>query len=150
MAFVRLALTSKHFLIATAFVFLIALPGCGRLVNKPKGKVIGKVTYKGEPVPSGTVTFYGPDNDASSAPIGQDGSYQASAVPVGDVAVTVTTPQPGPTPQQAAKNPILVRKNYKGTTEKSVTIPTKYGRPGSSGLRLTVSEGSQPYDIALK
>jgi len=129
-------------------LFLLPITGCGG-GNKHRGKVSGKVTYKGEPVSAGTVTFFGPNNEAASAPIGKDGTYQASAVPVGDVSVTVSTPPAGPSPAQAGKNPLMEKKKFHGTTEKSVTLPNKYAKAGTSGLRLTVSEGSQPFDIPL-
>src|SRR5262245_53660063 len=82
------------------FVVLLALAlsGC----SSRKGKVTGKVSYKGEAVPSGTVMFYGKGDAVSSAPIGPDGTYQATEVPLGEVKVAVTTPPP-PDPHAAEK-----------------------------------------------
>jgi hypothetical protein len=131
-------------------LFGLALLGCSR----PKGTVSGTVTYKGEPVPAGMVAFFGPGDQVASAPLRPDGTYEASGVPLGEVKVTVTTPPPGPSAEQLAKNPMVQERNKDGNVirpaEKTVTVPAKYSRPGTSGLGLTVTEGSQPYDIPLK
>ena len=37
-----------------------------------------------------------------------------------------------------------------GKGEKTISLPSKYALPRSSDLSLTVSEGSQAYDIPLK
>jgi hypothetical protein len=129
---------------------VLALSGCRR----PKGTVSGTVTYKGEPVPSGTVAFFGPGDQVASVALRPDGTYEASGVPLGEVKVTVTTPPPPPSEEQLAKNP-MVQERRKGRNislpvEKTVTVPAKYSRPATSGLSLTVTEGSQPYDIPLK
>jgi len=133
----------------TAVLLFLLLPACGKVAKNPTGEVSGKVTYKGAPLPCGTVTFFGADNESTSAPIGSDGSYSASAVPLGNVSITVATPPPGVPPERAAKNPQMVRKGFKGSTEKTVAIPLKYSRLGGSGLSFTVKEGSQTYNIPL-
>jgi hypothetical protein len=138
--------------VQAAFValFALVLSGC----SQPKAMVTGKVTYRGEPVPSGTVAFFGPGDQVASAPLRPDGSYAASGVPRGLVKVTVTTPPPGPSPEQLANNPMVQERrrgrNVAPVVEKTVSIPTKYSLPGTSGLSLTVTEGSQPFDIVLK
>jgi hypothetical protein len=132
-------------------LFLLALAGCSR--NGPSGVVTGKVSYKGETLTAGIVAFNLPGGqEGKSAPISADGTYKAEGVPLGQVVVTVTTPtaQP-PTAEQAAKNPFLKKKGYvpkQGV--KVVSIPPKYSKPALSDLRLTVHEGTQPFDIDLK
>jgi len=69
------------------FGVTLALSGCG----KSTGSVSGKVTYKGEPLPSGTVTFV-TDAGVVSSPIAVDGTYSIPKAPLGTVAITVTTP----------------------------------------------------------
>jgi len=133
-----------------AFLALLvfALAGCSR----PKGTVTGKVSYNGEAVPSGTVAFYGKDDEVSSAPIGPDGTYEATKVPLGEVKVTVTTPPP-PDPNAAERlknNPMVIERGIVIKQEKVVSVPRKYNLPGTSGISLTVTQGSQPFDIALK
>jgi hypothetical protein len=140
--------TFPRWLMQAVFLALLALAlsGC----RQPTGKVTGKVSYKGEPVSAGTVAFFGPGDKVASAALQPDGFYEASAVPVGLVKVSVTTPVPGPTKEQAANNPMMKRRGFVPSDEKIVSIPPKYNLPGTSGLSLTVTEGSHPFDIELK
>src|SRR4051794_24312667 len=136
-------------LVPAVFLVLLALAlvGCSR-----KAKVTGKVSYKGETVPAGTVAFYGKGDAVSSAPIRPDGTYEATGVPLGEVKVTVSTPPP-PDPHAAEKmkkNPLVVQKNVVIKEQKIVSVPRKYNLPGTSGIGLTVTGGSQPFDIPLK
>jgi hypothetical protein len=134
---------------ALLFLLFATLEGCGG--SKSGGTINGKVSYKGESVGAGTVTFFGSTADqVASASIAKDGTYTASGVPVGKVTVTVTTPPPGPTEEQIKKNGFLKRKNIKASTDKVVSVPAKFANAATSHLSLTVSEGSQPYDIELK
>jgi hypothetical protein len=139
----------RRFVPAVLLVLLaLALSGCG----SRKGKVTGKVSYKGEAVPSGTVAFYGKSDAVSSTSIRPDGTYEAAEVPLGEVKVTVTTPPPSD-PQaveKMKKMPMVIAKNVVPKVEKVVSVPRKYNLPGTSGLSLTVTGGSQPFDIALK
>src|SRR5262249_35760 len=133
---------------ALLVLFVLAFSGCSR----PKGTVTGKVSYNGEAVPSGTVAFYGKDDEVSSAPIGPDGTYEATKVPLGEVKVTVTTPPP-PDPSAAErlkKNPMVIERGITIKQGKVVSVPRKYNLPGTSGISLTVTQGSQPFDITLK
>ncbi|HMC65045.1 MAG TPA: hypothetical protein VKI65_08895 [Gemmataceae bacterium] len=78
-------------------VFVLAgaagLVGCGG----PEAMVAGKVTYKGEPLPSGTVTFIRDGANPASGQIKADGTYVVEYAPVGDCTITVIT-------QTAAQN----------------------------------------------
>ena len=148
MAMLHGAFTRRFFPAVVLALLALAFSGCGQR----KGKVTGKVSYKGEAVPSGTVAFYGKGDAVSSAPIGPDGTYQATEVPLGEVKITVTTPPP-PDPHAAEKlkkNPMVVQKNIVIKQEKVVSVPRKYNLPGTSGISLTVTGGSQPFDITLK
>jgi hypothetical protein len=77
----------RHIFCAPLVCILFA--GCGGVKY---GKVSGKVTSKGSPLPGGVVTFW--PQDAGGGPggsvIAEDGSYSAS-VPVGEASVTVET-----------------------------------------------------------
>jgi hypothetical protein len=119
--------------------------GCGA----SGGIVTGKVRYKDELVTAGSVTFYGPNEQTAIAPINSDGSYKATKVPLGAVKVAVTTPPPVSAAKQ--KRAREMRKGQGDPSgEKTVSIPSKYGDPEKSGLGLTVTSGSQPFDIDLK
>ena len=141
--------TQARWLLRAALLVLLvmALAGCGR----PKGTVTGKVSYNGEVVPSGTVVFYGKGDESSQAPIGPDGTYEATKVPLGEVKVTVTTPPP-PDPsavEKAKNNPMIKERGVTIKQDKVVTVPRKYNQPGTSGIILTVTQGSQSFDITL-
>ncbi|HLJ97017.1 MAG TPA: hypothetical protein VKU02_27885 [Gemmataceae bacterium] len=133
-------------------VLLPSLLGCGGGV-RATATVTGTVSYQGKPVPTGTVKFYGPDNQVASASIGEDGSYEATNVPLGSVKVAVSTPPPPPPDVvKAAKEGKrrFGKGNVLSAPTHTVSIPPKYSDPAKSGLGLTVIEGSQPYVIDLK
>ena len=127
-----------------------AISGCSH--GPPAGTVTGTVRYKGEIVPAGKVTFFGPSNQAASAPINPDGTYTPTDVPLGSVKVIVNTPRPAAEMKKAAKQ--MKKRFGKGIeypeSVDSVSVPDKYGDPAKSPLGLTVKEGSQPYDIEMK
>jgi hypothetical protein len=69
---------------AAAFLVFV---GCGDSSTAP---VIGKVTYKGQPVTSGTIMFYPAGGRATAGAISEDGSYELSeSALVGSHAVTI-------------------------------------------------------------
>jgi hypothetical protein len=122
----------------------LAVLGCGRST----ATVSGHVRYQGSPLPAGTVTFYGPNYQLSQASIQTDGSYTATKVPLGAVKVAVTTPQPMSKNVEKA-----LQKWKKGWVPPDVntgSLPSKYHDPERSGLELTVTGGSQPFEIELK
>jgi hypothetical protein len=95
------------------------------------------------------VTFYGPDNQIAHAFIRDDGSYTATNVPLGAVKVAVTTPLPRP---KKGERPLQNWKQEQGVSQEGNTgsLPSKYRDPEQSGLELTVTSGSQPFEIELK
>lgn len=107
------------------------------------GTVSGQVTYQGKPLPVGTVVFFGSGEGSPQATaIIADGKYQATDVPLGAVDITVSTPEPRTTPDPLAPA---------GTPQVEVIpIPKKYENKSASGLKLTVTGGSQTYDITLE
>jgi hypothetical protein len=65
------------------------LAGCGE--NRPKTAVVqGTVTYKGKPVPNGSVNFVPAEGPAATGEIGPDGSYRLTTFRKGDGAVLGT------------------------------------------------------------
>jgi hypothetical protein len=70
---------------AAVLVLFLAL-GCGD--HRPKTAVVrGTVTYKGKPVPNGTVNFVSASGPAATGEIGPDGSYRLTTFRKGDGAV---------------------------------------------------------------
>jgi hypothetical protein len=130
------------------FVFAMAtvLSGCGGS-NANVGAVSGKVTYRGQPVTEGTVSFMNAEaGTGAEAKLGQDGTYQVETpeggLPVGTYAVSISPPiyldsSDPKTP------PVMVEK-------KVANIPEKYRSHYSSGLTAMVKEGSNEVNFEMK
>jgi hypothetical protein len=108
--------------------------------------VTGKVTYKGQPVPKGTITFVTLDKNGRNATgaIQPDGSYKLQTEDPGDGAqlgeynVTVS----------ARDDEILDYTPPKPIPPKRL-VPEKYERPQTSGLTKKVERGKNNIDIPL-
>jgi hypothetical protein len=101
------------------------------------GTVVGKVTYRGKPLPGGTITFVTAKGKALSGRLDTEGAYEVKNIPVGEVRVLVTTVPVKPTPKDA-KQPA-----------KYVQIPKKYADPKTTPLRVQVKQGEQTANIQL-
>jgi hypothetical protein len=150
----------SQFTTALGFVVAATLSVCvGCDSGPPIAPVVGTVTYKGQPVPEGTVTFY-PQAGGRPA-VGQiqsDGSYNLAYLKPGDGAVLgaykvaiesrrVTNVAPGPksfTEELAAEGappPPPVKVEW--------LVPEKYSSAESSGLTATVEDKSNVIDFKL-
>lgn len=140
-------------------VGLSLIAGCGDSKGSrgPTGKVSGKVTFDGKPLPSGcTIVFTHQDKAvAITAPIGSDGSYSLPNALVGTHKVSFMVPveaaaaaPPDPSNPEAYKAFMLGQ--AKAPTEDKPPIPKRYCSPDQSGLTFTVQEGENKYDIDLK
>jgi hypothetical protein len=125
---------------------MLLVLGCGG-----RGDVSGKVTYKGKPVPFGTVLFEGSDGNLSQGNIRADGSYSVSPpVATGEAKVAVNSPNP--------KSSDLIPINRDGAPPLKpppdipgwFPIPKEYGTPSTSGLTYTIKRGPNTIDIELK
>ena len=119
-----------------ALVFFF-LAGCGDL--KSRAPVTGKVTIEGKaPGMTGVIiSFIGSDNQAVTAEVGSDGSFQASGVLVGEnkvslnytgtVAPSTTTPPDGKlSPEQfKAIKDKAEEERTKGVKEKVNPVPAR-------------------------
>jgi hypothetical protein len=146
----------------------LALSGCSK--GSGKATVSGSIKYKGEPLPSGRVAFYGANNALATGII-EDGNYTVNDVPVGEarIAVFVTDPQEkakpsagpgvpagaadamGKGPPGAAEHapPMSGGAKSGGSSKSAVPIPAKYNSPDTSGLTYTVTKGKQNHPIDL-
>lgn len=117
--------------------------GCGS--GKGSAKVSGTVTYRNNPLPSGTVTFFDAKKEIVGSASIQNGSYAMESVPPGKVMVSVTTPPAvKPNPRRSSKDapgdpPLPV-----------VPIPPQYGDAEKSGLSYEVKTGSQDFPIEIR
>jgi hypothetical protein len=131
----------------TAYLLLTALAACGCQSRPAEGQVKGRVTYQGQPLPSGDVMFLAADGSKVSAGISSEGEYRIAKIPAGLARIGVVShprvpkglQQPShPNPQAAAAPP-----------EKPVTIPMHYNKPETSGLTCDVRNGENTHDIEL-
>ena len=83
---------SLYFVLLLGGLLMVVI-GCGP-DYKARAIVKGKVTSGKQALTTGTVTFYGPHEIISSAPINEDGTYEMNDAPIGDCKVTVKVSAP--------------------------------------------------------
>jgi hypothetical protein len=109
-------------------------------------RVSGTVTYKGKPVPKGTITFVAQSEGGRNATgeLGPNGSYTLQTSQPGDGALLgeykVTV--------YAHDEPVL---DYIPTkpVKPQPLAPEKYEKPGTTDLKATVKSGSNKIDFDL-
>ena len=122
-------------------LLLVALVvGCGD-AGPPLAEVSGIVTYDGQPLPTGTITFVpqGADLPYAYATIQGDGTYYAetpeygNGVPVGNHKVMISAMK-----DMGPEAPV------------ELLIPSKYSSDQSSGLTANVVEGENTINFPLE
>ena len=114
--------------------------------NPAGGTITGKVTYKGQPVPKGTITFVAAAKDGRNATgaIDPNGNYRlqtenpGDGALIGDYKVTI----------YAHDEPVLDYIPRKPVKPKLLT-PTKYEKVETSDLKGTVEGGPNNFDFNL-
>ena len=172
----RLQVRSVRLVLSFACILLLSglITGCGRSM----GSVTGKVTYKDKSLKGGTIGFIATDGQPSAtATINEDGTYEIPQVQAGNYQVTVDTqnlkpqqsnqpkgpgfkgPDPktmGPPPGavlpegSTQMTPLEAEATQKANLKRFTAIPADYADPAKSGLTITVTGGSQVYNIELK
>src|SRR5216683_2029283 len=147
---------TRTLLVAAVCLGLAGLAGC----EKGRATVSGKVTLNNQLLTAGTVSFVASPNRTGSGVIHPDGTYTVGDAPIGDVTITVTTPEP-------LKGPAMVRgpekpppgvqgmpadmqppdANEMSKMMKFVPAPEKYKSVDTSPLKFTVQPGTQTKDI---
>jgi hypothetical protein len=132
-----------------AAMLLVGFAGCGN--SGPEvAQVYGKVTYNGEPVTKGNVSFVPMDPENTSPAAGKiqsDGSYELQTFEPGDGArpgkyrVAVTT---------ITEKQILDYIPKKPVPKPKLEIPEKYTNPDTSDIVVTVESGSNDIPIKLE
>jgi len=145
--------------VAGGACFLISLlaltAGCSNKYATKQVEVTGKVTFKGEALPGGRITFASTKKGGitNTANIEEDGTYKIKA-PVGDVQIAVDNSmlQTGRRGTPTAK-PGLKRPGSEAPHEikgRWVNIPHKYHTPEDSGLTYKVEDKDpQTHNITL-
>jgi hypothetical protein len=173
MRFVHIFSPAIRVLSGLGLVLLIpVLTGCSPAI----GKVSGKVTYKGQPVPGGLITFRPADPVKNSITVELDteGRYSAT-LPAGDVTVIIDNRELEPRPSMpsmpagiplSAEAQAKLRgkappatatadggpktgEDVRRPSGRYVPIPEKYYELETSGLKFTIKGGDQPLDIQL-
>lgn len=136
---------------------LMLVAGCSS-----KASISGKVTYNGEPMPGGSITFMpvqgGGGGTAKIDP--KDGSYEMTSLPTGKMKIGVAPiVQPvmprgmkpyGPPPGSGAPPEALKGLNSGSTEGKHVPVPQEYTDPESSSLEVEVKSGKNTHNVELK
>jgi hypothetical protein len=102
------------------------------------GTIMGKVIFKGQPVPSGRVSILGDGGVVCTGVIRPDGRYTVYRVPAGPIKIAVATyppPPPGPVPVP---------------TTPYVAIPRRYRDFSTSNLSFVVAQGGQRHNLDLQ
>ncbi|QDV38420.1 hypothetical protein [Tautonia plasticadhaerens] len=151
----RPAISPRRFApLAASFLGVLALAaGCGDGTGLPERyPVSGTVTYKGEPVETGAISFT-PVDVANGRPASgtiEEGSYYLTTAVDGDGAlpgeykVTITSRAVDYDQAMAGVQGGMPKQDdvSKAITEAENLVPPKYSIPDTSGLTYTVTEGS--------
>ena len=140
-------------------VWFFVLPGCSRssLPPGPKGTVQGKVTYKGSPVPAGSIIMFVHEQTslAGTGEVSADGTYELTMqggvrVPTGKYAISVNAPVSVELSQETDMEA------YKAIMEGSAAapppadpFPRKYQVAETSGVTFEVAEGANTLDLDM-
>jgi len=148
---------------------VLVVLGCGGDDLGKRYAVSGQVTYKGEPVKKGVISFHPEDKEGRGA-TGQieNGSYSLTTQTPGDGAfpgkytVTVDTKDVDVAAQKAATEKFAQKKNIEGLVEipqevqgqlyskAKTSTPLKYMAPQTSDLKVTVEAHSNTLNFDLK
>jgi hypothetical protein len=143
---------------------LVLLVGCSSSRNpQAQAKVSGAVTYKGTPVPAGSITFHVEKGASYGVPLGEGGTYEVSDMPTGEMVITVETESVNPAKKAPDYGGGKGAKMYaerlaaegkgmaaaKEPTREYRKIPLKYGKTQTSPLTFTVEAGRNVKNIDL-
>jgi hypothetical protein len=150
---------ARHRMLIPVALLLTLLCGCGSGLPE-RGKVTGKVTFNGKPVPEGTVTFYPATGRSASGRIQPDGTYTLTTFDEGDGAivgpndVTIEAVRFAGAPRaKSFEEEIATVKGAKvsssGAMNAQWLVPEKYSIRGQSGLTREVKSGTNTIDFTL-
>jgi hypothetical protein len=159
---------STHRLLLLLPLCLVLAVGCKGSKN-PSSQVSGKVTYKGQPVSAGTVTFNLKEGGNYGASLKADGSYTVTGLPAQEMIVTVETESANPKQPKATYGPPMQKKGQEDPTNMYskmmkqkgfgadaapesgayVPIPMKYADKEQSPLRINLTRGENKKDFDL-
>jgi len=118
-----------------AATLAVAASGCMRKSGPETAPVFGKVTFKGKPLPNGTVMFVPGEGPAAYGEIGSDGNYRlstnnADGAVLGTHKVSITALGDIGTALPEQRNPLpqsLLPRKYLNHDESGLTVEVKRG-----------------------
>jgi hypothetical protein len=149
-------------ILAAAFVL-----GCGSGNSTVPARVAGTVKYNGQVVKAGQLTFHTAEGATFGAQLSTDGTYTATDLPVGDMVVTFDTEYLNKdrkievTGAKAKKDMDRRKKAMSGGERQPpagagvegstlyVKVPAKYADKKTSPLKVTLTRGSNTFDVEL-
>jgi hypothetical protein len=162
-------MTSRFLVTALTSAAFVAVLGCSDDGLGKRFPVTGTVTYKGQPLPKGAITFLpiepsgrgatGEIKDGSFTMMTQtpgDGMFAGSYdVTITDLAVdfssaqdaTLKKAEQAKTAAPVMPDQVAVAKAYKAAAN---SVPAKYGQIATAGLRFEVKPQSNKFEIDLK
>ncbi len=127
-----------------AAVAALAVVGCSS--GQPKLAVVrGTITYKGKPVPNGTITFVPANAPAATGKINRDGTYTLTTYKAGDGAVLGTHKV-----VVAAMEDMTGRLPEDRNPLPPSLVPNKYSSIGTTDLTAEVKEGENNINFPLE
>jgi hypothetical protein len=154
-------MTNVRFFFLLVFLLLVAVEsGCTKSSVAP-AQIGGTVKYKDQPLKGGKLTFHSMDAGTYTTVIREDGSFTLSDLPADELRVSVETESINPTTklpeygQGGHKMPGYNPPGEQHTIGKGpepgayVKIPSKYSKPGTSGLTVSLKAGKNWKDIEL-
>lgn len=146
-------------------LLVVVVSGCTDSASP--GSVSGKITYKGEVVSSGSLTFHTEKGGIFTYPL-KDGTYSGSDLPTGEYVVTVESESANPNPSRPKRaEPGAAGKgdpsaDYQKKMQEMgkapsgpanpgpyVKIPAKYAEKKTSPLKVNVTKGKNSNDFDL-
>jgi hypothetical protein len=131
------------------FGLVLILAGCfgPREVRYPEtgATLEGNVTYGNEKVGAALVIAQNASGSATAF-VDESGHYKLENVPLGEVNLAVNT--------EAGKGQAMgrVRAQAKGKAKgaaKILEVPSRYAAPATSGIKTTINEGANTFDIVI-
>jgi hypothetical protein len=138
-------------------ICLLAWAGCSESsLPGPTGTVVGKVTYKGNPVPAGTtVTFVNEENGmAAVGQVAANGTYTLlmrgeRKVLTGPYRIAIGPAQVSVDPSSDPKAYEAIMTGQGRMAETAASFPEKYKTAETSGLTYVVQPSANIHDIEL-
>ena len=135
--------------------------GCGKAADGfsgQRGKVSGKATLAGEPLPAGCQVLFISTKGGftASGPVGADGAFALEyqvpqGLPVGDYVVQISPPAGGssaaPVDPAAMAQKMTLQANAKPASD--LPFPERYASTSTSGIAFTVQPGANTFELSL-